>query len=101
MIGNGKLPRTVSAPGGPVSVRIKRGLRFDGKKCWGIYQPEHRRILIEQSAAMEQRWRVLYHEIAHVWMMDSGLDNQFSEEGSEAIADAISTGLVRLVEGHG
>lgn len=67
----------------------------DGTECWGLYDSSERLITLDGAQPLAHRWRVLFHELVHVWLVDAGLDNGIETRLHEAIADAVATGLVR------
>lgn len=92
------LPKRVRCVGGPVRIRRKKGLLSDdNREAWGLWDAEHRTIWISASRfPREMQWRVLYHELMHVALSDSGLENVLPEKGVEALCDAVSS--ARIVE---
>jgi len=91
------LPKKVSAPGGPVFVRlVTREKADDGAAAWGTYDTEHRVIRIERGLKPAMKWRIFWHEYTHVCLDDSGVDEVLTKEGTEAVCQAIRTGLMAL-----
>lgn len=88
------LPKLVMAPGGEVTVQLveKAGMNGD---AWGTWNEATRVIEIEKGAQPRHRWRVLYHELAHVALDDAGLSNGMPEELVEAICDATASARMR------
>lgn len=90
------LPKTVSAPGGEVSITLVEKLRHpDGDECWGIWDESIRVITLDQTGTRRHLWKVLYHELAHVALSDAGLDNGMSYELVETVCDAIASARMR------
>lgn len=91
-----KLPTTVSAPGGEIAVRITPApLKIGTQEVWGAWDEGQRTIEISTDVPVKQRWKVFFHELTHVAITDSGLDNMISDELHEAICDAVATQRVR------
>lgn len=92
-----RLPRWIEAPAGRVAVRVEREVRNDdGEACWGTYDRTSRRIVVDRTLSARQRWMVMYHEQAHVALIDAGLDNLLVDEKLyEAICDAFASARMR------
>ena len=91
------LPRRVQCVGGPVVVKRQKGLLTEDKcDAWGLWDAEHRTIYITPRLPLEMQWRVFYHELMHVALSDSGLENVLPADGVEALCDAVSS--ARIVE---
>lgn len=90
------LPKTLSAPGGEVSVTLVDKIKHsDGDECWGLWDDATRAITLDRTATRRHLWKVLYHELAHVALSDAGLDNGMSDELVEAVCDAIASARMR------
>lgn len=90
------LPKTLQAPGGPVSiVKRKGGVVADGVAAWGTWERHTRTIEIDTTPALAHQWRVLFHELAHVALDDSGLSNGLTIEMEEAFCDAVASARYR------
>jgi len=91
------LPRRMQGVGGPVVVKRRKGLLTeDRREAWGLWDAEHRTIWIAPGLPREMQWRVLYHELMHVALSDSGLENVLPADGVEALCDAVAS--ARIVE---
>lgn len=91
-----KLPTTVSAPGGEIAVRITPApLKIGTQEVWGAWDEGQRTIEISTDVPPRSVWKVFFHELTHVAITDSGLDNMISDELHEAICDAVATQRVR------
>jgi Zn-dependent peptidase ImmA (M78 family) len=92
-----QLPRRVSAPGGPVRVMVGKGQPADdkGNDCYGTWDEATRVIHIDATSSPTQQWRTLYHELTHVALSDSGIEEMLTHEASEAICDALATARMR------
>ncbi|HET8771059.1 MAG TPA: hypothetical protein VFM71_08745 [Gemmatimonadaceae bacterium] len=93
------LPDTIAAPAGPVTVLTALHLTDGGAAAYGLYDEATRVISVDGSLAPRFRWHTLYHEWAHVALMDSGVGNLFDERTIETLCDAFAT--ARLVERFG
>ena len=90
------IPSVIEAPGGPVRVSIVKSVpKLDGHECWGLYDSATRRIRLLRSLPLKQKWRILFHELVHVALIDSGLDNGIEDRLHEAICDAVATARMR------
>lgn len=90
------LPKSVQAPGGLIKViTTKDNIKHENAECWGLYDPEMRTITIDMKAAPRQRWLTFFHELTHVALIDSGLNNGMSDALHEAICDAVATQRMR------
>lgn len=91
------MPRTIGAPGGPIKVRlVKHEQADDGAPAWGTWEQHTRTIRIQRDAPVAHRWRVFWHEWTHAVMDDQGLGEILSEQGAEALAQAIRTGMMAM-----
>lgn len=92
------LPRRVQCIGGPITVRRRKGLRTaeGDREAWGLWDAENRTIWLVPRLPRELQWRLLYHELFHACLSDSGLENVLPEDGVEALCDASSS--ARMVE---
>ena len=82
-----------------VTVRRRARLRTGNRDAWGLWDAENRIIWIAARIPLELQWRVFYHELMHVALSDSGLENVLPEDGVEALCDAVSS--ARMVERMG
>jgi Zn-dependent peptidase ImmA (M78 family) len=89
-----KLPETVQAPGGPVSVTLATSVG-DGDDSWGTFEQGTRQIRIDSKAPRRHQWWTLYHELVHVALNDAGLDEMMTGEAQEALCNAIAAARVR------
>lgn len=93
------LPKGFHGAGGPVRVRmVKKEETHDGTACWGTWEPSTRIIRIVRSAPPQHRWRVYFHEWMHSCLDDSGIAQQLSDAGQEALCEAYAT--ARMAEMH-
>jgi len=95
---DGKLPATVDGIAG--SIRIDRPPVVElgqGTDLLGHWIPAERRVLVRSTLNRDVAWLTFWHELTHSWLEDSGAANLFSPRQQEVIADAIATGLVRLM----
>lgn len=90
------LPNEVEAPGGIVAVEIVDNLDDKpGELVMGHYHMVDRTIRLRKKMRREQQWRTYFHELTHLWLSDAGITNNLTQEGEEAIADAVASGLMR------
>lgn len=90
-----KLPTTVEMPGGRITVQTVEPFEVEGQKCWGTWDQTTRTIRVDKTMPQSFQWNVYFHELAHVAIMDSGIDNLFSLEVHEALCDALATARYR------
>ena len=88
--------RHPAAPAGSVRVEIVKLPETDTTMDLGHFVLSERIIRLKKGMRREQQWHTLYHEIAHVWLADSGIGNGLDDPLEEALCDAISTGMMRL-----
>ena len=90
------LPRTVMGLSGPITVQIVDRLHDDdGTHCWGLWQQVGRRVQVERSTDKAHQWNVLFHELVHAALDDSGVANLLTEPHVEALCDAIASARMR------
>lgn len=90
------LPKEVQTPGGVVVVKRVPPIKLPTSvEAWGTWEPYARTIEIDQSPPMRHQWKVLFHELTHVALDDSGLCNGMTEEMQEAVCDAVATARLR------
>lgn len=90
------LPKEIEGPGGTVTVVLTtETITHESDECWGLYDSEARTITIDKRAKPRQRWLTFFHELAHVALIDAGLNNGMHEAMHEAICDAIATARMR------
>lgn len=100
------LPKALDGLAGPIRVSIRRAEYIaakDGTSCWGLWQPNERRILVAGRVAPSMRWHSLAHEWCHAWMADAGILNLLSgdddtrERSAEVICDTFASAFVRTL----
>lgn len=95
------VPRLWRGAGGPITVRLRRRPKHeDGTEVWGLWDDAARRITIDGTAKREHQWRVLFHELTHAALHDSGIENLLEAKAVEAICDAISTARYQEMRGN-
>lgn len=95
------LPTEVQGLGGPILVNIVLNpVDEDGAGLWGSFTARTRTIEIEsEDSSPAFRWHILGHELCHAALFDSGLLNTISDEGQEAICDAMGSARVQEMRG--
>src|SRR5678816_1736466 len=91
-----KIPTVIQGAGGPITVRLARRIVYNRTTWWGDWNAHTRVVRIDRAAPIAHQWRTLFHELAHAALTDSGLAYLFSEDGNEALCDAVAT--ARIVE---
>lgn len=92
-----KLPKTIHAPAGPVTVVLQDVVKNEkGEELWGVWEGEDRTIRIDESASLRYQWHTFFHELMHVALCDSGIAHLLPDESQEALCDAVAT--ARLAE---
>jgi Zn-dependent peptidase ImmA (M78 family) len=89
------LPKVVEGAGGPIEIQIVPEPNHEADNL-GYHHQEKRLIEIRKSLRGDQRWMVLFHELAHVAFWDTGTHNHMSDKVEEAACDAIA--LARFKE---
>lgn len=90
------LPKELEGPGGTVTIVLtKEPITYESAECWGLYDSEARTITIDARVKPRQRWLTLFHELAHVALIDAGLNNGIADTLHETICDAIATARMR------
>lgn len=95
------IPKTVRGAGGPIRVKLVDAIEPDAGKAagdnsqtFGIWEGHKRLIRIVANLDPAFQWSVLFHELVHASLFDSGLTNLMTHENEEALADAISTARI-------
>ena len=90
------LPKKVSMPGGDVTIILLPAvIHPDGSECWGIWEESTRSITIDTTAKPAHRWLTYYHELTHVALTDSGLDDALHRNVVETLCNAMATARMR------
>ncbi len=90
------IPKTVEAAGGVIVVTFKPVLKHgDGSDCWGMWDPSLRTIELLSAAPKRHQWRVLYHELTHAALDDSGLSQGMTDAMQESFCEAMATARMR------
>lgn len=94
------LPHFVRCPGGDVAVSLASVAELakyadPGEELYGAFVQSERHIYIRKTLRREQQHRVLWHELAHVALEDSGLANGIDRTLEEAISDAFASLVMR------
>ena len=94
------IPKVMKCPGGDVAVTLATKAKMQevsdpGEEVLGYYHERDRYVMILKSLSAEQKWRVYWHEWAHVLLEDSGIANGLTLELEEALADAIAAARMR------
>ena len=97
-----KIPGSLPCPGGDVAVKVVSPAAImkyadPGEELFGCYVQEERTIYLRSTIHGEPRWRVLWHELMHVGLEDSGLRNGLEHQLEEAICDALTSLVMRVV----
>lgn len=66
------------------------------EELMGCFVQEERTIYLRSTIHGEARWRVLWHELMHVGLDDSGLRNGINPALEEAICDALTSLVMRV-----
>lgn len=82
-----KLPAFVYSILGPVPVRLLKGLVKE-HEMFGVWRGVEREIAIDKDIVLAKKLATLGHEMHHVAMTDSGVDEMFTERQAEAAANA-------------
>jgi Zn-dependent peptidase ImmA (M78 family) len=86
------LPVEVPAASGPVAVLLAP---VAGEGKMGSFDPSARTITVDSELPRHRQWWVLYHELVHVALWDSGGANLMKSKVQEAVCDGIATARMR------
>lgn len=86
-----KLPTSVTSSGGPIRVNYETNLKVSGVKAWGCWDAGRRLITLARGARIETKWRILFHELTHAALDDSGISRVMTADVEEAICEAMSS----------
>lgn len=90
------IPKTLAMPGGEVVIVFRAALKHpDGSECWGLWDISTRTIELLATAPKRHQWRVLFHELAHAALDDSGLSQGMTEAMEESLCEAIASARMR------
>lgn len=88
------LPKSVQGAGGTLDI-VLVPIPGGHADALGHFDGSRRRIEILKSLRGDQKWNVLFHELCHAALWDSGAHNLISREVEENICDAIATARFR------
>lgn len=97
------IPAAFDCPGGPVEVQVVESLQHiadEGEHVFACYDLKQREIKVRKDMKRAEQWRSLWHELTHVALADSGLANGLTSELEEAICDATSAMVMRVLYGN-
>lgn len=89
------IPSRVDMPGGTVRVVWASDIMANGHACWGTWDDSTRTVTLDKTMRGVFRWKILYHELAHVVLDDAGISNALTPDMVEVLCDAIATARVR------
>lgn len=89
------LPKTLAGPAGPFTVSLVERPMMDNRAVMGLWDGLKRHIEIDKTMPVAQQWLTFFHELTHVGLADSGLDELLSHEETEAVCDAVATSRFR------
>ena len=91
------LPTEVQGAGGTLTVQLVKAIAGGepGEDTLGQFEPSTRHILILRSLRGDQQWMVLFHELAHAALWDSGAHNALGGATEELVCDAFATSRLR------
>lgn len=101
------IPRSVMGSGGPITVKLVDAIEGDAGKpavgdnsvTFGIWEGHKRLIRIVKTLDRAFQWSVLFHELVHAALFDSGMTNLMTHENEEALCDLISTSRIAEMRG--
>lgn len=87
------IPKSVPSLLGPVAVSIVADIPSPepDRTRFGEWSYIERRIRIKRDIPLIVQWATLYHEIMHMWLEDTGVNNGMDAELVERICDAAGT----------
>lgn len=91
------LPKSVQGAGGTLTVQLVAEIKstVQDEDVLGQFDPSTRHILIKKSLRGDQRWSVMFHELCHAALWDSGAHNALAGAAEEIVCDAVATGRLR------
>lgn len=90
------LPTSVQGAGGTITIQLVAKIDGEvGEDTLGQFDPATRHVLILKTLRGDQRWMVLFHELAHAAFWDSGAHNALQGPAEEMACDAIATARLR------
>ena len=91
------LPTKIMGMAGPITIRMRtaRATIREDKDTWGTWDESTRMIDVDAGATKAHQWRILYHELAHSMLADSGIENMFADNIIETICDAVASARMR------
>lgn len=93
-----KWPTEINVLGKLYAVKVEESLTDDdGKEVAGLTCKEEKWIKVEKEADVGLMWQTLFHEVAHAWMCESGVDGQLSDDLEESVVISIERHLVPIV----
>lgn len=101
------IPRSVMGAGGPIKVKLVDSIEPDAGKpagdnslTFGIWEGHKRQIRIVNFVDISFQWNVLFHEMTHAALYDSGMANLMTDENEECLCDLIATARVAEMRGE-
>ena len=95
------IPTLVRGTGGAIKVRKRRRPKaWDNSEVWGMWDDAKRLVTIDATATVEHQWFVLFHELTHAALHDSGLENLMDDKAVEAVCDAMATARMQEFRGQ-
>lgn len=92
------LPKHVAGSGGDIDIVMVDKIDVDvgeDHDVLGVFRATTRRIEVLKTLRRDQQWLVLFHELAHAALWDSGAANALAGSQEEVICDAIATARLR------
>lgn len=90
------LPTDVQGAGGTIDVRLVPHIAGAADEdVMGQFHAAERVIDVKKGLRGDQQWLVLYHEMAHAALWDSGVSNALTGPLEEMVADAFATARLR------
>jgi hypothetical protein len=89
------IPLEFHAPGGDVRIEVVPIPETAETVDLGVFPMVERTVRLKKGMRAHQLWRTLFHEMAHVWLCDSGLSNGLKTQVEEAICDAVASGMMQ------
>ena len=80
-----KWPKEIRMLGATYSVEVRKEVLLDGEPHSGLTDEEGQKILVEKSTDKPLMWSTLIHEMGHMWLRESGLVGNMSDDMEEMI----------------
>lgn len=89
-----RLPKEVFSVLGNMPLKLAKGACPDD--ALGYFDCNERLVAIHTQTSKEMIWPTFWHEVTHVALYDSGVENSLSVKELEGVCDAMGTYLAAM-----